>query len=375
MLVIGLISGTSADGVDVAIVDIRGQGESTKISEKAFKTYRYPYRLQDEIIRVSHDRVYSGDISSLNFRLGKFFGECALRLAKESKIPMEKIKLIGSHGQTISHLPGKASLQIAEPSVIASITGKVTVADFRPSDISAGGEGAPLSCLLHYHLFKKKGVCTLVLNIGGISNFTLIPSSGRKKDVLAFDTGPGNMIIDSLVQMFTRGRKRFDRNGEIATMGKVSNKLLKELLNHPFILKKPPKSTGREEFWESVVKKILGLIKNGKMSFKDAIATVTAFTTESILTNYTKFIKGYYNVHKVVVTGGGVKNGLMMDTLKKGFAPVPVYTFEDFGLNSDSTESLAFGLLAYETFYGRTGNIPSATGAKREVILGKIVYP
>ncbi len=374
MLIIGLISGTSADGVDVAIVDIRGQGESIRISEKAFKTYRYPCRLQDEIIRVSHESVRSADISSLNFRLGKFFGECALRLVKESKIPLKRIKLIGSHGQTISHLPGKASLQVAEPSVIASITGKMTVADFRPADIAVGGEGAPLSPLLHYHLFKKKGVCTLVINIGGISNFTLIPSSGKKEEIIAFDTGPGNMIVDSIVRLMSNGRRRFDRNGRIAFSGRVDEKLLKKLLGHPFILKKPPKSTGREEFGEPIVTELYELIKEKKERIEDIIATASAFTAESIYLNYERFIKPHH-VSRVVITGGGVKNNFIMKLLRQRFNPIPLFTFEDFGLNSDSTEAVAFALLAYETYHRRRGNIPSATGAKKEAILGKIVYP
>lgn len=374
MLVIGLISGTSADGVDAAIVDIKDGGSRLKISERAFRTYNFPPELQDEIIRVSHERVKSGDISSLNFLLGKFFAESALKLVKESKIPLSRIKLIGSHGQTISHLSGRASLQIAEPSVIASLTGKITIADFRPADIAAGGEGAPLSCLLHFELFKERGRSTLVINIGGISNFTLVPSSCSKKDVLAFDTGPGNMIVDSIVRLISNGKQRFDRDGEIASKGKINENLLKELLEHPFILKKPPKSTGREEFGKPILKRLSGLINKKKEKIENIVATVSAFTAESIFLNYEKFIKPY-NVSRVVITGGGVKNNFIMRLLKQKFSPIPLFTFEDFGLNSDSTEAVAFALIAYETYHRRPGNIPSATGAKRAVVLGKIVLP
>lgn len=374
MLVIGLISGTSADGVDVAIVDIKDVNDGTIISEKAFRTYKFPPKLQDEIMRVSHERVNSGDISSLNFRLGRFFGESALRLVRESKIPISRIRLIGSHGQTISHLPGMASLQIAEPCLIASITGKITIADFRPADIAVGGEGAPLSCLLHYFLFKKRGTCTLVINIGGISNFTLVPSSGSKKDVLAFDTGPGNMIIDAIVHLMSNGKQRFDKNGEIASKGRINVGLLKELLEHPFILKKPPKSTGREEFGKPIVKRLSGLINKKKEKIENIIATTSAFTAESIFLNYEKFITPHH-VSRVVITGGGVKNNFIMRLLKQRFSSVPVFTFEDFGLNSDSTEAVAFAFLAYETYHGRPGNIPSATGAKKPAVLGKIVSP
>ncbi len=374
MLVIGLISGTSADGVDAAIVEIKGGGNRLRITERAFRTYNFPSELQDEIIKVSHERVKSGDISSLNFRLGRFFAESALKLVKESRIPLRRIKLIGSHGQTISHLPGRASLQIAEPSVIASLTGKITIADFRPADIAAGGEGAPLSCLLHFELFKEPGKSTLVINIGGISNFTLVPSSCNKEDVLAFDTGPGNMIIDSIVHLVSNGKKRFDRNGEIASKGKINKNLLKELLKHPFILKEPPKSTGREEFGKPILKRLAGLINKKREKVEDLIATVSAFTAESIFLNYEKFIKPHH-VSRVVITGGGVKNNFIMRLLKQKFSPIPLFTFEDFGLNSDSTEAVAFALLAYETYHGRPGNIPSATGAKKAVVLGKIVLP
>lgn len=374
MLVIGLISGTSADGVDVAIVDIKGKGESIKIKEKAFRTYKFPDKLRDKIIRASHDMVNSGTIALLNFHLGKFFGECSLKLVRESQIPLDEIKLIGSHGQTISHLPGKASLQIAEPSLIASITGKITIADFRPADIAAGGEGAPLSCLLHYHLFKKKDTCTLVVNIGGISNFTLVTADGKKENILAFDTGPGNMIIDSIISFTSNGKAKFDRDGKIASRGIISEKILKELLAHPFILKKPPKSTGREEFGKPIVEKLLALIKKKKEKLENIIATVSAFTAESIYLNYEKFIKPHH-VSRVVITGGGVKNYFIMQLLRQRFSPIPVFTFEDFGLNSDSAEAVAFALLAYETYHGRPGNILSATGAKRPAVLGKIVYP
>lgn len=374
MLVIGLISGTSADGVDVAIVDIKGKEENIRIKEKAFRTYKFPPSLQDEIFRVSHRKILASEISELNFRLGKFFAESALKLVRESGTPLHQIELIGSHGQTISHIPGIASLQIAEPSVIARITGKTTIADFRPADISAGGEGAPLACLLHYYLFRKKGVATLVVNIGGISNFTLIPPNCRKEDVIAFDTGPGNMIIDSLVRIKSGGRMRYDHKGKIAEKGEIIPELLEKLMSHPFIHRLPPKSTGREEFGEKIAKRLFSEFLKGLYDFHDLIATVTAFTSESIYLNYEKFIKRH-NISKVVITGGGVKNNFLIKQLKKRFHPTPVFTFEDFGLNGDSTEAVAFALLAYETYHGRPGNLPSATGAKEAVVLGKIVKP
>jgi len=375
MLVIGMISGTSADGVDVAIVDIQGKGDSLKISEKAFKTYKYPNWLQDRIVRIVHERIKLEEIAVLNFYIGKFFAKSALRLVKESGIPLKKIELVGSHGQTIFHMPGIATLQIGEPSVIARMLGIVTVADFRPADIAVGGEGAPLSCLLHYHLFKEKGLGTLVINIGGISNFTLIPRNGKIDSVLAFDTGPGNMIIDGLVSFKTGGRLRYDRHGKIAFSGMVLTDLLEELLRHPFILKKPPKSTGREEFGLHQVEELKARMRKGRLKFNDVVATATALTVESINLNYLRFIKDRYKVDRVVVTGGGVKNRFIMKLLREKFYPIHVYTFEDFGLNSDSTEAVAFALLAYETFYRRPGNIPSATGANKRVILGKIIYP
>lgn len=374
MYVVGLISGTSADGVDTAIVEIKPKGSSLRIKELFFKTYPFPSYLQDQIIRISHERIKVQELAELNFRLGKFFGESVLKATSSSGVSLSRIKLIGSHGQTITHIPGKATMQIGEPAVIARMTGRITIADFRPMDIASGGEGAPLSCLLHYELFKEKGRSSLVINVGGISNFTYIPASGDKDKILAFDTGPGNMIIDGLVQTLTSGRERFDRHGKMAQAGFIDHKLLEELLAHPFIWKKPPKSTGREEFGAPIVKKLLKMIKSKRLKKLDAIATATAFTAESIYINYLKFIKDS-GVDRIIVTGGGVKNRFLLFLMRKKFSGIPLFTFEDFGLNSDSAEAVAFALLAYETFNRRPGNIPSATGAKFPTILGKIIYP
>ncbi|HEY4716025.1 MAG TPA: anhydro-N-acetylmuramic acid kinase [bacterium] len=373
MFVIGLISGTSADGVDAALVKINGAGEKITIKEIAFRTYSFSRDLQDEIFRISHGKGNAGEISMLNFKLGEIFAQAALRIADKAGIPIRKVSLIGSHGQTVSHIPGRASFQIGEPAVISKRTGVVTIADFRPADIAAGGEGAPLSCLLHYHLFRKKGESTLVLNIGGISNFTLVPSSGGTSDILAFDTGPGNMLIDGLVRDVTGGKKKYDHHGRIGKKGRINQKLLGRLMQNRFILKPPPKSTGREAFGKVLIEGLKEIQKKEKIVFKDLVATVTAFTSESVYYNYMKYIKNF-NPSKLVVTGGGVKNRLLMDLMKKRFYPLPVKTFEDYSLNSDSAEALAFSLLAYLTYNGLPGNIPSATGAEMPAVLGKISY-
>jgi len=283
---IGLMSGTSADGVDAAIVEIKGKGLDCKIDLIAFKKFPFSKGLRELIHRASTPEYGRVDlICQLNFLIGDLFAKAAIGVVKKAGYKMKDIDLIGSHGQTIYHIPkGKppSTLQIGEPSVIAERTGVTTIADFRAMDMAAGGIGAPLTPFAHYILFKKKGKGVAVNNIGGISNVTFIPADGDINNVIAFDTGPGNMLIDSIVQIITKGRMGYDRGGKIANRGEDNERLLNKLMKHPFIKKRPPKSTGREEFGYNEALKFYKLAKRDRLSDEDIVATITRFTAKSI---------------------------------------------------------------------------------------------
>lgn len=377
MIVVGLISGTSADGIDAALVEIN-KGSDLKIRLIDFETYPYPVGLMEQIIDLPFGSDI-GNISYLNFYIGELFADAALMIAKKGGIGMPKIDLIGSHGQTVYHMPkikrekGKeirSTLQIGEPSVIAERTGVTTVADFRPRDMAAGGEGAPLTPYLHYHLFSDK-ISRLIINIGGMANITYLAGGGRISDATAFDTGPGNVMIDQVYRICFRSKAGIDHGGETASKGSVSKELLRSLMRHPFIKKDPPKTTGREEFGRVLADKVLKMAKVLGLNRYDLLATVTAFTAESIIYNSRGFVKK--GLDEVIVGGGGTRNTHLMRSLQKGFHPVKVSIFEDHKISSRAIEAMAFALLAYETIHGRPNNLPGVTGAKRPVIMGKVI--
>lgn len=376
MIVIGLISGTSADGIDAALVEIN-KDLDLKIRLIDFATYPYPDGLTERIINLQLGSDV-GEISYLNFYIGELFAKAAIRIAKKGGISISEVNLIGSHGQTVYHMPRsdgsrtdmKSTLQIGEPSIVAERTGITTVADFRPRDMAAGGEGAPLTPYLHYHLFSSDR-SKLIINIGGMANITYLPGRGKISDTIAFDTGPGNVMIDETFRICFRSKAGIDHGGEMAAKGNISKELLRSLMRHPFIKKDPPKTTGREEFGRILTDKVIKKGKKLGLNRYDLLATVTAFTSESIVYNSMVFIKR--GAREVTVGGGGTRNKLLMKYLQKGFHPVKVSTFEDYGISSRAIEAIAFALLAYETIHGRPNNLPRVTGAKRPVIMGKII--
>src|SRR3989338_8043083 len=322
---VGLMSGTSADGIDAALVEIKdvGRGFSLALKVKliSFKKFPFPKDLRELIHKVSTPEYGRVDlVCRLNFLLGGLFAKAAIGVVKKSGYKMKDIDLIGSHGQTIYHMPdGKppSTLQIGEPSVIAERTGVTTIADFRTMDIAAGGIGAPPTPFAHYILFKKKGKGVAVNNIGGISNVTFIPADGDINNVIAFDTGPGNMLIDSIVQIITKGRMGYDRGGKIANRGEDNERLLNKLMKHPFIKKRPPKSTGREEFGYNEALKFYKLAKRNRLSDEDIVATITRFTAKSIGENYKRFILCKHDVSEVIICGGGAKNLILTDMISR----------------------------------------------------------
>jgi anhydro-N-acetylmuramic acid kinase len=380
-LVIGLMSGTSYDGIDAALVAIRGHGLATRVELRAFATYPYTAAVRRLVGEVSSPSTATVDgICRANFLLGELFADAAVGIAQKAGVPLGRVDLIGSHGQTIQHLPTAASvagrrvastLQIGEPSILAERTGVTTVGDFRPRDMACGGQGAPLVPYVDYVLFRHRARGRLALNIGGIANVTYLPPACRRDRVVAFDTGPGNMLLDALARLLSDGRRAFDRDGAMAARGSLSEGLLRRLLRHPYLRKAPPKSTGRELFGLPFAQRILRQA-NG-LSAADVLATVTAFTARSIHRAWERFLRRLGPLDEIIASGGGCHNRTLMTQLAEGFAPTPLRTSDDFGIPVDAKEALAFAVLAHETMAGRPGNLPSATGARRPAVLGKII--
>ncbi len=379
MKVVGLMSGTSGDGVDAVLVEIRGTGQTLKVTQLAFAPCSYPSELQQRILNASV-RGTVAEICHLNGVLGEWFAKAALRVIRQAGLEPAKIGLIGSHGQTIHHLPNevdepgigsvRSTLQIAEPALIAERTGITTVANFRPRDLAAGGQGAPLTPYAHFILLRDKKQSRLVVNLGGISNVTYLPVGKGLEAVLAFDTGPGNMVMDGLVRRLTKGKEAMDRGGKLAAKGKVAVGLLAKLLAYPYLKRQPPKSTGREEFGDVFVEQILAAQKAHRLKPEDLLATCSLFTAITI-GSARRWLGG--PVDEVLVGGGGVRNRSLMGNLSSVFSPLPVRTFDAAGWPSKAFEAIAFAVLAYQTFHGECANVPSVTGASHPVILGAIV--
>jgi anhydro-N-acetylmuramic acid kinase len=379
MRVVGLMSGTSADGVDVAIVDITGR----KVQLRAFGMFSYPPALRGEILRLCRPKSARLDnICHYNFVLGEVFADAVVKLCSKSGLSLGSIDLIGSHGQTIYHNPRgtrysrtaiRSTLQIGEPSVIAQRTGVTTVADFRPRDMAAGGEGAPLVPYADYVLFNDDRLGRAVQNIGGIANVTFLPGGCKSDEILAFDTGPGNMVIDGIIRLVTDGKRHFDRGGKMASRGVVDDKLLGEMLRHPFFKRRPPKSTGREQFGAAFAERIYERACKKGLADADIVATVTAFTARSIAQAYRRFLPAM--PEEMILCGGGAHNRTLVEMLRNELPDVKMLSTDDFGINVDAKEAVSFAILAWATMKGLANNVPGATGAEQPVVLGKIVPP
>lgn len=373
-LAVGLMSGTSIDGIDAALVDISGKSPHLKIRLVDWGIFPFPEGCKERILAVSHSsQKGTEEICRLHFELGELFADAVLKLCRRARIPLSRVTVVGSHGQTVCHLGAKGSLQIGEPSVIAERTGATTVADFRPRDIAAGGFGAPLAPYLHYLLFRHPQKSRAVQNIGGISNLTMIPKKAKPEDVMGFDTGPGNMVIDGLLREMTGNGQSYDHGGQLAEKGVVSLKLLKELMAHPFIHRRPPKTSGREEFGRVFVKKILARAKVLRLGKEDLIATATALTAASIAANYRKFVFPKMIPDEIIFAGGGIHNATLMRMIRAELPNVEISSFDLYGIPADAAEAVCFAVLAHETLHGNPTNIPTVTGAKRSAVLGKIV--
>ena len=384
MLVLGLMSGTSADGIDVALTRISGAPPHLDAKLLGHTSSRFPAPLRKEILRVAEQQAISaGELSQLNFRLGEIFADAAIAACRRFRIAPSKIALIGSHGQTIFHQgqaanyfgsPTASTMQIGEPSVIAARTGITTVGDFRPADMALGGQGAPLVPFADYVLYRHPKVGRVSLNLGGIANVTVIPASAKPRQVFAFDTGPANMLIDALVTHFTHGRQRFDKSAQLASRGRTIPALLDELLGDPYLRIAPPKSTGREYYGAAYVKKLLALGRRHGAKPNDLIRAATIFTALTVVDALHRFVLPKTKVQQLIVSGGGARNPLILAQLSAALPGVEVRPSSQLGVPEDAKEAFAFAILAYETFHQRPANLSSATGARGPVILGKICY-
>jgi anhydro-N-acetylmuramic acid kinase len=389
MVVAGVMSGTSADGVDVALCRISpGADETPRIKLIGALGFPYPKPLRTAVLAAMDAKAIStAEMSRLHWHLGEVYANAVEKTTKQFGI---KVNLVGCHGQTVYHQgaptkylgkPVRCTWQIGEASVIAERLHVPVVSDFRPADLAAGGQGAPLVPILDYVMFRSSRLNRVLQNLGGIANMTAIPAGATGNDVIAFDTGPANVAIDGCVaKLFGRS---FDRNGNIARRGSIHRTIVEKLMQSSYFSAPPPKSCGREEFGGMFVDRFIAMCRKAGAKDVDIVATATALTAESILDAYRRFVWPYLSQKasiargvEYVVAGGGTRNATLMNMLRLGLEPmgVKVRLMEDLGVPAQAKEGIAFALMAWLTWNGLSGNVPSATGAMRPVILGKVTH-
>ncbi|MCC6750729.1 MAG: anhydro-N-acetylmuramic acid kinase [Deltaproteobacteria bacterium] len=369
------MSGTSADAIDAALVELRGHGEALDARLLAFESTPLDPVLARRVIALPEGSV--AELCRLDFELGEAFAAATVRVVAAAGLTLGEVHLVGSHGQTARHDPpdplsgvGGATLQIGQAAVIAERTGLPVVSDFRVGDVAAGGQGAPLIPLADYLLFRETGTSVALLNLGGIANVTVLGAS--LDELLGFDTGPANMCLDLAAQAASGGLERYDRDGARAARGTVDTSLLHELLGDPYFAAPPPKSTGRERFGRALVDPLLARFA-GRLD--DLVATLTAFTVESVALALERFVLPHRRVTRLWVSGGGVHNRTLLARLAARLAPLPVASLAERGMDPDAKEAVGFAILAHETLFAAPGNVPTATGARGPRILGKITLP
>ena len=375
VLGIGLMSGTSGDGIDAALIEIGGQFPDLEIEQRGFVCVPFEAPTREKMLCASE--MKAPELALLNIELGERFADAALRVLDVSQVLPRDVAFIGSHGQTVCHLPQQnATLQIGEAAVIAERTGITTVCDFRPRDVAAGGQGAPLVPIVDYLLFRDATRGRIVQNIGGIANWTWIAPDSPIDEVLACDCGPGNMVMDEVVRQLTDGALHFDKDGAMAARGRVDESWLRVLLQNPYFAKSPPKTCGREQFGQAFAREFLNEAKRRGLSDNDCVATATALTAASIVESYLLLSTRSAPVD-VILCGGGAFNPTLRDMISESMQThhldFALHTLEDFGWQSDAKEAVAFAVLGFLTLHNLPGNVPSATGARRSVVLGKIV--
>jgi len=387
VIVAGVMSGTSADGIDVALVRVQGRGFRSRLELLAHYQFPYPSDVRRAVLAAMNARSVSvADLARLNFLLGDLYADAVRTAQRRARLRCE---LVGCHGQTLYHQGNSkpylgrrvaCTWQTGEAAIIAAKIGVPVVSDFRPADLAVGGKGAPLVPFLDYVLYRHRRYGRIVQNLGGIGNLTAIPPRALPEQVIAFDTGPGNMVIDAVSEQLFH--KPFDRNGRLAARGEPIERVLRELLRHPFFRQKPPKTAGREQFGREFVRELLRLCR--RADDNDIIATATALTARSVGIAVRRFVLPLVEsedpkparFREFVVSGGGTKNATLMRMIREELAPLKmrVRTTDDFGLPSEAKEATAFALLAYQTWRRLPSNVPSATGAERLTILGKVSY-
>lgn len=377
-IIVGLMSGTSADGVDASVVKIKGHSIGSKVELIYHYHYKYPKEMRELLRRLfDFEKASISLLSNMNFLLGEIFAEVALEAIKRAGLLKDQVDLVASHGQTVFHSPDpkelgdfqiRSTLQIGEGAVIAERTGITTICDFRVRDMAVGGQGAPLVPFADWILFTSDRVSRGILNIGGIANITILPKNADIDDIIAFDIGPGNMVIDEVVRIVSKGALDYDINGDIARRGKVSEELLKIALSHPYFAISPPKTTGREVFGKSFT---ISLYEKGRtlgLKDEDIVATATFLTATTIAQSIRRF-----DIAELVIGGGGAYNSYLVEMIASLLPKVKIKTHEDFGIPNQAKEALAFAILANEVVFNSPNNVPRATGANKRVVLGKIV--
>jgi len=378
MYILGMNSGTSVDGIDLALCEFQPAPDeqgTLVLRLRAYQERPHPAELRQQILRLCHEKVaHLADLTEMNFLIGDAFGAAALAFWREQQIEPREVDLIASHGQTIYHLvePGRrlSTLQMGEPSVIAYRTGITAIADFRVADMAAGGQGAPLSSFLDALLSSSPTVTRALQNIGGIGNVTFLPAGSDLALASAFDTGPGNVLIDYGARHFSHGKLTYDRDGAMAGAGQVDEALLANALAHPYFQQQPPKTTGRELFGDAFAAEMIARAEASQRSPEDIMATLTALTAHSIADAYRRF--GPARIDEVLVSGGGAYNPTLMRMLQAALPGSRVTRFAEPGLPAEAKEAVLFALLAHETIHGRPANLPRCTGAQQAVVLGKI---
>ena len=369
MKIIGLMSGTSLDGCDVALAEIN----DNKYELIDYLLYPYTLDFKNRIKKnLSDDTAKLSEICSLNYEIPYVFKEAIDEILKKNNLQYSDIDYVASHGQTIWHNPKglnglvPSTLQIGNGQIISSLTGIPVISNFRIADVVVGGEGAPLVPMFEYLFFKNETEDVVLQNLGVMGNLTYIPKNAKIEEVFAFDTGPANVIIDHFMNKYYN--RNYDKNGEVALSGSVILPIIEKLENDEFILRKPPKSTGREKYSYEALEEMSRELEFDLYQKEDVIATVTELTVRSMVYNYRTFIK---NIDKIIVSGGGVHNDYIMNRLKEEF-PNKVYALEDIGFNSDAKEAFAFAVLGYLSVTGKPGNVKTSTGAKYDMVLGEV---
>ena len=379
--IIGLMSGTSADSIDAALVTVTGSGFKTRYELDSFVSFKYPRGYREYVLANSQPGSSSVDeLCRLNVLTAEFFADAARAVAKKARIPLSAVDAIGSHGQTVHHLPApkkmfgkqvRSTLQLGDPSAIAKLTGVITVGNFRAGDIALDGQGAPLVPFFDAITFRSRTKNRLLVNIGGIANVTLLPKKCSLADVRAFDTGPGNMLIDAvLAELYG---KQYDAGGAVAARGDILVEIIQCALRLSYFKTPPPKSTGRELFGTALVTELMKSAHGARR--EDIVASITEITPLTIYQQYLLYLRHICSVDEVIVSGGGSLNRTIIDTLARYFAPAEVLTSDDVGLSSDAKEAVCFAILANETISGTPANLPGVTGASRATVLGSINLP